>query len=132
MSEAGGLEKRIIEEIFTAMKARDPERTGTLRLIKTALKNKAIEKRGLLTPAAEQQTLATMIKQRRDSIEQFTKGNRPELAAGEGCIAQPISASLPPIRRGVQSPSDHSEVSPEPASAFLTNSLTVLPSARKP
>jgi uncharacterized protein YqeY len=65
------------------MKAHDAERTTTLRLIKNALKNKAIEKRALLTPAEEQQALATMIKQRRDSIEQSTKGNRPELAAKE-------------------------------------------------
>jgi hypothetical protein len=65
------------------MKAHDGERTTTLRLIKNALKNKAIEKREILTPAEEQQALATMVKQRRDSIEQYTKGNRPELAAKE-------------------------------------------------
>jgi uncharacterized protein len=95
MTEAGALETRISQEIVTAMKAREPERTGTLRLIKTALKNKAIEKRALLTPAEEQQTLATMIKQRRDSIEQFTKGNRPELAAKEAAEIVVIEEFLP-------------------------------------
>jgi uncharacterized protein YqeY len=95
MTEAGALESRISQEIVIAMKARDPERTGTLRLIKNALKNKAIEKRELLTPAEEQQALATMIKQRRDSIEQFTAGNRPELAAKEAAEIVVIEEFLP-------------------------------------
>jgi len=83
MTEAGALEVIVNQQVIVAMKAHDGERTTTLRLIKNALKNKAIEKRELLTPAEEQAALATMIKQRRDSIEQFTKGNRPELAAKE-------------------------------------------------
>ena len=95
MSEAGGLEAQISELIVTAMKARDAERTGTLRLIKAALKNKAIDKREVLTHTEEQQTLATMIKQRRDSIEQFTKGNRPELAAKEAAEIVVIEEFLP-------------------------------------
>src|SRR6516162_11915103 len=95
MTEAGALESNISKQIVTAMKLHDAERTGTLRLIKAALKNKAIEKRGALTPAEEQQTLATMIKQRRDSIEQFTKGNRPELAAKEAAEIVVIEEFLP-------------------------------------
>jgi uncharacterized protein len=95
MTEAGALETQISQQIVTAMKAHDAERTGTLRLIKNALKNKAIDKRAALTPAEEQQTLATMIKQRRDSIEQFTKGNRPELAAAEAAEIVVIEEFLP-------------------------------------
>ena len=95
MNEAGALEAQISQQVFTAMKLHDAERTGTLRLIKTALKNKSIDKRGPLTPAEEQQTLATMIKQRRDSIEQFTKGNRPELAAKEAAEIVVIEEFLP-------------------------------------
>ena len=96
MSEAAGaLEARISQLTIVAMKAHDAERTGTLRLIKTALKNKAIEKRGPLTEAEEQQILATMIKQRRDSIEQFTKGNRPELAAKEAAEIVVVEEFLP-------------------------------------
>src|SRR5260370_31401589 len=83
MSDAGALEALVTKHMVTAMKAHDAERTGTLRLIKTALKNKSIDKRAPLTPAEEQQALATMIKQRRDSIELFTKGNRAELTAKE-------------------------------------------------
>jgi hypothetical protein len=77
------------------MKAHDGERTTTLRLIKNALKNKAIEKREMLTPAEEQQALATMVKQRRDSIEQYTNGNRPELAAKEAAEIVVIEEFLP-------------------------------------
>jgi uncharacterized protein YqeY len=95
MTDAGALEAQISQQIITAMKAHDAERTGTLRLIKNALKNKAIDKRGLLTPAEEQQALATMIKQRRDSIEQFTNGNRPELAAKEAAEIVVIEEFLP-------------------------------------
>lgn len=92
---AGALEAQISQQVITAMKLHDAERTGTLRLIKNALKNKAIEKREPLTPSEEQQTLATMIKQRRDSIEQFTKGNRPELAAKEAAEITVIEEFLP-------------------------------------
>jgi hypothetical protein len=93
--DAGALEVLITQQVVTAMKAHDAVRTGTLRLIKNALKNKAIEKREPLTPAEEQQALATMIKQRRDSIEQFTKGNRPELAAIEAAEIVVIEEFLP-------------------------------------
>jgi uncharacterized protein YqeY len=93
--DAGALEAIISKQMITALKAHDAERTGTLRLIMTALKNKSIEKRAPLTPAEEQQALATMIKQRRDSIEQFTKGNRPELAAKEAAEIVVIEEFLP-------------------------------------
>jgi uncharacterized protein len=95
MSDAGALEALISQQVITALKAHDAERTGTLRLIKNALKNQIIAKRALLTPAEEQQALATMIKQRRDSIEQFTKGNRPELAAKEAAEIVVIEEFLP-------------------------------------
>jgi uncharacterized protein len=95
MPEAGELEAVISQQIVTAMKAHDADRTGTLRLIKTALKNKAIEKRAALTQTESEQTLASMIKQRRDSIEQFTKGNRPELAAKEAAEIVIIEEFLP-------------------------------------
>src|SRR5438309_1302963 len=95
MTEAPALEARIAEHMVTSMKAREADRLGTLRMIKTALKNKQIDKRGALTTAEEQQVLATMIKQRRDSIEQFTKGNRPELAAKEAAEITVIEEYLP-------------------------------------
>jgi len=95
MIDPGALAAHISQQTVVAMKARDAERTGTLRLIKAALMNKAVEKNAALTPAEEQQTLATMIKQRRDSIEQFTRGNRPELAAKESAEIVVIEEFLP-------------------------------------
>ena len=102
MTEPATLESLISKQIVTAMKAHDPERLGTLRLIKTALMNKAIEKRGaqkqldaFLTQAESEQVLVTMIKQRRDSIEQFTNGNRPDLATKEAAEIVVIEEFLP-------------------------------------
>jgi hypothetical protein len=89
------LEAKVKVETITAMKARDSERTTTLRLITTALRNRAIDTRKELTDAESQQILATMIKQRRDSIEQFTKGGRPELAAKEATEISVIEEFLP-------------------------------------
>ena len=77
------LAKKIDQDMVAAMKAHDVERTQTLRMVKAALKNRQIEKRADLTGAEGQQVLTTMIKQRKESIEQFQKGNRPELAAKE-------------------------------------------------
>jgi len=102
MSEAGTLETLISRQIVAAMKAHNADRTGTLRLIKTALMNRTIEKRAAhkqidaaLTQQESEQVLASMIKQRRDSIEQFTKGNRPELAAKEAAEIVVIEEFLP-------------------------------------
>ena len=97
MSET--LEARVKAQTITAMKARDGERTTTLRLITTALKNRLIEKRldpnSSLPEAESQQVLASMIKQRRDSIDQFTKGGRPELAEKERLEIGMIEGYLP-------------------------------------
>jgi uncharacterized protein YqeY len=97
MVDPGALAANITKLTVVAMKAHDAERTGTLRLIKTALMNKAVDKNAALTPDEEQQTLTTMIKQRRDSIEQFTKGNRPELAAKEAAEIVVIEEFLPKV-----------------------------------
>jgi uncharacterized protein YqeY len=75
--------KKIDADIITAMKAREEHKLTTLRMVKSALKNKAIDKRAELTDAEESQILTTLIKQRRESVESFTKGNRPELAQKE-------------------------------------------------
>ena len=87
--------EKIQTDIVTAMKARDEHRLTTLRMVKSALKNKEIDKRQPLTDAEESQILTTLIKQRRDSIEQFTRGNRPELAEKEQTEIGIIEAYLP-------------------------------------
>jgi uncharacterized protein YqeY len=89
------LTQQIEKDIVTAMKARETERLSTLRMVKTAFKNKEIEKREPLTDAEAQQILTTLIKQRRESVEQFTKGNRPELAAKEQAEIVLIEGYMP-------------------------------------
>src|SRR5882757_7524700 len=99
---------KIQADIITAMKAKDEHKLTTLRMVKSAMKNKEIDKREALTDAEEQQILTTLIKQRRESVESFTKGGRPELAAKEqteiGMIEGylPQSASEDEIRAVVQ------------------------------
>jgi uncharacterized protein len=83
------------KDIIAAMKARDSDKLTTLRMVKSALKNKEIDKRAPLTDAEEQSILTTLLKQRRESVEQFTKGNRPELAAKEQVEIGLIEAYMP-------------------------------------
>jgi uncharacterized protein YqeY len=85
----------IQKDITSAMRAREERRLSTLRMIKTALKNKEIEKMSALTDAEAIQILGTLIKQRKDSIEQFTRGNRPELAEKEAAEIPLIEAYMP-------------------------------------
>jgi uncharacterized protein YqeY len=86
---------RIGKDIITAMKAKDEHRLTTLRMVKSAMKNKEIDKREPLTDHEEAQILTTLIKQRRESIESFTKGDRPELAAKEKVEIGMIEGYLP-------------------------------------
>ena len=74
---------QIQKDIVAAMKAREEHRLSTLRMVKTALKNREIEKMAPLDDKESQQVLSTLIKQRMDSVEQFTKGGRQEMADKE-------------------------------------------------
>ena len=87
--------ERINADIVTAMKARAENKLTTLRMVKSALKSKEIDKREPLTETEAQATLTTLIKQRRDSAEQFTKGGRPELAEKERAEIGYIELYLP-------------------------------------
>ena len=78
-----------------AMKARDEARLSALRMIKTALKKHEVDSMKPLEDASEQQVLNTLLKQRRDSIEMFRKGNRPELAAKEEAELKIVESYLP-------------------------------------
>ena len=89
------LVEKIHEDMIGAMKQRATERLSTLRMVKSALKNKEIEQRTPVTDAQAVQVLTTLIKQRRDSIEQFTKGNRPELAEKEAAEITVIEEYMP-------------------------------------
>jgi len=87
--------ERVNKDIVVAMKAREEDKLTALRMVKSALKAKEIDKREPLTAAEEQGVLTTMLKQRRESVEQFTKGNRPELAAKEQAEIALIEGYLP-------------------------------------
>jgi uncharacterized protein YqeY len=77
------LTEQVQKDMTDAMRKKEELRLSTLRMMKAALQLKQIEKRGALEEKEELQVFSTMIKQRKDSIEQFEKGNRPELARKE-------------------------------------------------
>ncbi len=85
----------IHKDMTDAMRARDELRLGTLRMMKSAVKSKEIDKRAPLEDAETLQILSTMIKQRKESIEQFNKGGRPELAEKEAAEIVIIEAYMP-------------------------------------
>lgn len=87
--------KKLDEDIKNALKARDQTRLDSVRLIKTAAKNKEIE---LIHPLSQQEffaVLSTMVKQRKDSVEQYEKAGRPDLAAKEKSEMEVIQGYLP-------------------------------------
>jgi len=86
---------KLSADIITAMKAKEADKLTTLRMVKSALKSREIDKREPLTDAEEQSILTTLLKQRRESVDQFTKGNRPELAAKEQAEIELIDAYMP-------------------------------------
>ncbi|HEU5413826.1 MAG TPA: GatB/YqeY domain-containing protein [Candidatus Angelobacter sp.] len=90
-----GIGEQVQKDMVDAMRSRDELRLSTLRMVKSALKNKEIDKRSPLDEKEAQQVLATLIKQRKDSIEQFTKGGRQELADKEAAEIKLIEAYLP-------------------------------------
>ena len=89
------LTDQIQKDITAAMKAREEARLSTLRMVKSALKNREIEKMAPLDDKEAQQVLSTLIKQRKDSVEQFTKGGRQELADKEAAEIVLIESYLP-------------------------------------
>ena len=89
------LNERIIADITDAMRSKDTERLSTLRMVKANLMNRRIEKGGELTDEEVQKALQSLVKQRRDSIEQYEKGGRAELAAKEALEISHIEAYLP-------------------------------------
>lgn len=89
------LEQTLSTDIVTAMRAKDATRLTALRMLKTALTNKSIEKGRALEAAEELQVVSMLVKQRRDSIEQFTKGGRVDLADKEQAEIAVLDAYLP-------------------------------------
>ncbi len=79
-----------------AMRARDTVRLGTLRMLKAALMNREVEKSRPLDDAEARQVVVSLVKQRRDSIEQFAKGGRQDLADKEAAEITVLESYLPP------------------------------------
>lgn len=89
------ISEQVQKDMVEAMRNREELRLSTLRMVKAAIKNKEIEKRAPLDDNEAQQVLSTLIKQRRDAIEQFTKGGRQELADKEAAEIKLIENYLP-------------------------------------
>lgn len=90
-----GLKDQIIADLTAAMKSKDAERTGTLRMVKALLMNRQIEKGGELSEDEVTKALQSLVKQRRDSIEQYEKAGRNGLAQKEAAEISVIDAYLP-------------------------------------
>jgi uncharacterized protein YqeY len=92
------LQFQVDNDIKEAMRARDTVRLNALRMLKTAMKNAAIDKGGAEATLDDIEAMAVIrkqIKQRHDAIEGFEKGGRPELAAGEKAEISVLSGYLP-------------------------------------
>lgn len=90
------LEQKLTTEIAAAMKSKDATRLSTLRMLKAALMNKSVEKNRALESSEELQVVSSLVKQRRDSIEQFTAGGRQDLADKEQAEIGVLQTYLPP------------------------------------
>ena len=95
MIEQDMLVERIDADMKDAARAKDARRLGTLRMLKSQMKYREIEKANPLDDADVVGVIGSMIKQRKDSAAQFTKGNRPELAANENAEIVILESYLP-------------------------------------
>jgi uncharacterized protein YqeY len=89
------LKEKIISDLTASMKAQDAARTSTLRMVKAALMNREIEKGGELDDEEMAKLLRSMVKQRKDSVEQYEKGARQDLADKEKAEIEIIETYLP-------------------------------------
>jgi len=90
-----GLSQQIISDLTASMKAQDAPRTSTLRMVKAAMMNRKIEKGSELDDDDVQKLLRSLVKQRRDSIEQYEKAGRQELVDKEKAEIGVIETYLP-------------------------------------
>ena len=89
------LSKQIVADLTASMKAQDASRTSTLRMVKAAMMNRQIEKGSELDDDDMQKLLRSLVKQRRDSIEQYEKAGRQELVDKEKAEIEVIETYLP-------------------------------------
>lgn len=89
------LKERIVKDMTAAMKSKDAARLSTLRMVKAAVQNREIEKGGELSEEEMTRALQSLVKQRRDSVEQYEKAGRAELADKERAEIAVIEEYLP-------------------------------------
>lgn len=89
------LKERIVSDLTAAMKAKEAARLSTLRMVKASVMNREIEKGGELTDEEMTKALHSLVKQRRDSVEQYEQAGRQELAAKERAEIEVIESYLP-------------------------------------
>jgi len=95
LNESDMLSDRIDEDLKAAARAKDAPRLGTIRMLKSQMKYREIEKGSALDEGDIVSVIGTMIKQRKDSASQYTAGGRPELAAKENAEIAVLEAYLP-------------------------------------
>ncbi len=111
------LKDRISQDMVTAMRAKDQARLKPLRMAKAAMMNREVEKGRDLEDTEAQQVVASLIKQRRDSIEQFRLGGREDLVAQEAAEITVLEPYLPP-------PLDRAELEAAVAAAIQETGAT--------
>src|SRR6266852_1447337 len=92
----GQLTEKIRTDLTSAMKAQEKDRLSTIRLLQSAIKNEQINLGHELSDEEAMSVIRKSVKQRQDSVEQYTKGNRPELAAKEQAEIDVLKTYLPP------------------------------------
>ena len=92
----GRLTEQVRADLTESMKARTAERTSTLRMLQAAIKNEQINLGHELSDEEALSVIRKSVKQRHDSIEQFTKGNRPDLASKEAAEVEILKLYMPP------------------------------------
>src|SRR5947207_8107919 len=121
-----GLKDQIIKDMTASMKAKDAPRTSTLRMVKAALQNREIEKGGPLDDDELMKLLRSLVKQRRDSVEQYEKGGRQDLVDKERAEIAVIEAYLP--QAASQAEIDHAVAAAitETGAASMTEMVAVM------
>jgi uncharacterized protein YqeY len=92
----GQLTEKIRTDLTSAMKAQEKDRLSTIRMLQSAIKNEQINLGHELSDEEAMSVIRKSVKQRQDSVEQYTKGNRPELAAKEQAEIDLLRTYLPP------------------------------------
>jgi hypothetical protein len=92
----GRLTEKVRADLTESMKARTAERTSTLRMLQAAIKNEQINLGHELSDEEALSVIRKSVKQRHDSIEQFTRGNRPDLASKEAAEVEILKSYMPP------------------------------------